>query len=129
MFGWDDMTALVAKAYRRLSPAEQARCRVFGQNYGEAGAIDVLGRRLGLPRAMSGHNSYWLWGPGDFDGSVLIIIGGDRADNAAFFDSLEVVGRTESRYSMPYERGLEVSIARRPKMSLQGVWPRLKMYI
>ena len=78
---------------------------------------------------MSGHNSYWLWGPGDFDGSVLIIIGGDRADNAAFFDSLEVVGTTESRYSMPYERGLEVSIARRPKMSLQGVWPRLKMYL
>ena len=129
MFGWDEMAALVARAYGRLTPAEQARCRVFGQNYGEAGAIDVLGRRLGLPRAMSGHNSYWLWGPGDFDGSVLIIIGGDRADNAAFFDSLEVVGTTESRYSMPYERGLEVSIARRPKMSLQGVWPRLKMYI
>jgi len=40
-----------------------------------------------------------------------------------------VVGTTESRYSMPYERGLEVSIARRPKMSLREVWPRLKMYI
>ena len=35
----------------------------------------MLGRRLGLPRAMSGHNSYWLWGPGDFDGSVLIMQG------------------------------------------------------
>ena len=78
---------------------------------------------------MSGHNSYWLWGPGDFDGSVLIIIGGDRADNAAFFDSLEVVGETRSRYAMPYEQGLEVSIGRRPKVPLREVWARLKMYI
>src|SRR5262249_41784574 len=80
MFGWEELVSLVDSAFQRLTPEERAHCRVFGQNYGEAGAIDVLGRRRGLPRAMSGHNNYWLWGPGDFDGSVLIIIGGDRPD-------------------------------------------------
>ena len=129
MFGWDQMTQLVAEAYRQLSPGERRRCRVFGQNYGEAGAIDVLGRRLGLPRALSGHNSYWLWGPGDDGWDVLIIIGGDRADNAEFFEEIEIVGQTDSPWSMPYERGLDVSIARRPKMSIREAWPRLKMYI
>ena len=49
MFGWEEMTALVAEAYSRLTPEERQRCRVFGQNYGEAGAIDVLGRQFGLP--------------------------------------------------------------------------------
>ncbi len=129
MFGWEELAALVAKACQRLAPGERSRCRVFGQNYGEAGAIDVLGRKLGLPRAMSGHNSYWLWGPGDFDGGVLIIIGGDRDDNAEFFEDIEIVGQTDARFAMPYERGLDVSIARRPKVDLRQAWPRLRHYI
>jgi len=129
MFGWDDMVDLVARAYAQLTPEEKQHARVFGQNYGEAGAIDVLGRKLGLPRAMSGHNSYWLWGPGSEPMNVLIIIGGDREDNARFFEDITIVGQTASPWSMPYERGLDVSIARKPKMNLRTVWPRLKNYI
>ncbi len=117
MFGWQELVAEVAEAYRRLSPEERRRAVVFGQNYGEAGAVDVLGRRLGLPRAISGHNSYWLWGPGDWDGSVLIIIGGDPEDNARWFESVEPVGTADSPYAMPYERGLEVSIGRRLRVA------------
>jgi hypothetical protein len=128
MFGWPEMTALVAKAYARLTPDERAHARVFGQNYGEAGAIDVLGRRLGLPHAISGHNSYWLWGPGNLDPRVLIVIGGDREDNAAVFDSLEVIGRVESRYSMPYER-VEVSIGRGLKLPERELWSMVRMFI
>jgi hypothetical protein len=128
MFGWDDLVAEVEKAYRRLSPDEQRRAVVFGQNYGEAGAIDVLGRPRGLPRAISGHNHYWLWGPGDWDGRVLIIIGGDRPDNAAFFEQIEIVGRTRSPYAMPYERDLDISIGRGLRMPVGEAWPRLKHY-
>jgi hypothetical protein len=129
MFGWEELAALVDTAYQRLTPKERARCRVFGQNYGEAGAIDVLGRRLGLPRAMSGHNSYWLWGPGTVEPTVVIIIGGDREDNARFFEEIEIVGQTRSPYAMPYERGVDVSIARRPRATLREAWPMLKHFI
>jgi Dolichyl-phosphate-mannose-protein mannosyltransferase len=129
MFGWEEMTALVAEAYRRLSLEERQRCRVFGQNYGEAAAIDVLGRRFGLPRALSGHNSYWVWGPDAGSWDVLIIIGGDRNDNARFFDEIEIVGQTRSQWAMPYERGLDVSIARRPKVDFHELWPALRQYI
>jgi len=129
MFGWEGMVQLVARAYQKLSPEERARCRVFGQNYGEAGAVDVLGRKLGLPRALSGHNSYWLWGPGTKDWDVLIIIGGEPDDNAAFFDQIEIVGQTTSEWSMPYERGINVSIARKPRVTIWKAWPELKRYI
>ena len=129
MFGWEAITQLVAKAYQRLTPDERKRCRVFGQNYGEAGAIDVLGQKLGLPRAMSGHNSYWLWGRDEPKPDILIIIGGDPADNARFFEEIEIVGQTSSPWAMPYERGLDVSIARKPKVDLNRVWPELKHYI
>jgi hypothetical protein len=129
MFGWEEMAALVAKAYGRLTPAERGRCLIFGQNYGEAGAIDVIGRKRGLPPAISGHNSYWLWGPRRREWDVVIIIGGDRQDNAAFFDRVEIVGQTRSEWAMPYERGLNVSIARGPRMPLAQAWPLVKQYI
>jgi hypothetical protein len=70
-----------------------------------------------------------VWGPGDFDGSVLIIIGGDRDDNREFFEDIEIVGQTSSPWAMPYENGLDVSIARRPKISLREAWPRLRFSI
>jgi 4-amino-4-deoxy-L-arabinose transferase-like glycosyltransferase len=128
MFGWEELVAEVAKAHRLLSPEERSRAVVFGQNYGEAGAVDVLGRRLGLPRAVSGHNSYWLWGPGDWDGSVMIIIGGDPADNAGWFEEVEQVGVWDHPYAMPYERGLGIFVARRFKYPLAESWGRLKNF-
>jgi hypothetical protein len=129
MFGWDELAAMVGRARDRLTPDERRRARVFGQNYGEAGAVDVLGRRLGLPPAISGHNSYWMWGPQGWDGSVLIIIGGDPEDNAKWFDRVEPVGTVDSPYAMPYERGIGVSIGRRLKMPVREAWPLLKNFI
>jgi hypothetical protein len=129
MFGWDEIAAMVGRAWEALTPEERRHARVFGQNYGEAGAVDVLDRRLGLPPTLSGHNSYWLWGPEGWDGSVLIIIGGDPQDNAKWFDSIQQVGTVDSPYAMPYERGIGVSIGRRLKMPVAEAWPLLKKFI
>jgi len=129
MFGWDEIAALVARAWATLTPEERLHARVFGQNYGEAGAVDVLDHHLGLPPTLSGHNSYWLWGPEGWDGKVLIIIGGDPEDNAKWFDSIQQVGKVNVPFAMPYERGIGVSIGRGLKMPVAGAWPKLKSYI
>ena len=76
MFGWREMAEKVAAVYRSLPPRDRVRAVFFGNNYGEAAAIDVFGSRLGLPPALSGHNNYYLWGPRGHDGSVIIIVGG-----------------------------------------------------
>jgi hypothetical protein len=49
-FGWEEMVATVAQAYSRLSPEERPGCGIFAQDYGQAGAIDFLGR-FHLPRS------------------------------------------------------------------------------
>ena len=49
--------------------------------------------------------------------------------NSPIFESIEIVGQTASPWSMPYERGLDVSIGRRPKVDLRQVWPELRHYI
>jgi hypothetical protein len=129
MFGWPELVAAVAIATERLTPDERRRAVVFGQNYGQAGAVEVLGRKLDLPRAVSGHNNYGLWGPGAWDGGVMIIIGGDPEDNASFFQSLEHVGVTDHPYAMPYERGVEISIGRGFRYLPPGsVWSRVVHY-
>ena len=76
---WLVLAAQVAEVYRTLPADEQKEAVFLGNNYGEAAAIDVLGRPLGLPPAVSGHNNYFLWGPQGHDGSVVIRLGGGLA--------------------------------------------------
>ncbi|HUO98760.1 MAG TPA: glycosyltransferase family 39 protein [Rhizomicrobium sp.] len=128
MHGWPQLAAKVAKVYWALPPKDRAKAVFFGENYGEAAAIDVLGRPLGLPPAISGHNNYWVWGPRGHDGSVVIILGGDRKHYEALFRSVEVAGWIEDPYAMPNETGLPVYVLRGMKMPLSEYWPRTKNF-
>ena len=128
MFGWEQMVGLVHEAYARLTPEERARCRIFGQNYGEAGAVDVLGRRLGLPPAISGHNSYWLWGPGECTGEVVIVIEGDLEEMRRLFATVELAATHHCTDCMPYEDDLPIYLARGLRQPLAEIWPGLAHY-
>jgi hypothetical protein len=73
--GWPRLTAQVATVYDGLPVREREETSIFTANYGEAGALDVYGRSYGLPEPLSGHNTYWLWGPGDALDQVVIAVG------------------------------------------------------
>ena len=128
MFGWPEMAAKVAKVYWSLPARERAQAVFFGNNYGEAAAIDVLGQRFGLPQAISGHNNYYLWGPRGHDGSVMIIIGGSAKHYADLFASYEIAGRIDTPYAMPYETNQPIYVLRGMKMPLLKYWPQVKHY-
>ncbi len=128
MHGWEELAQAVANVHRALPERERDRACVYGQNYGQAGAIDHFGPPLGLPRAMSGHNSYWMWGPGNCDGSVVIVIGGRREDHARAFESVEEAGRFECRDAMPYEARKTIWVARGIRAPLAEVWRQAKHY-
>lgn len=128
MFGWREMAAKIAKVYWSLPPQDRARAVFFGNNYGEAAAIDVFGRKLGLPPAISGHNNYYLWGPRGHDGSVVIIIGGSTEHYASLFRSYTVAGRIDNPYAMPYETNKPIYVLRGMKVPLQTYWPQTKHY-
>ena len=89
MHGWHDMAETVAGVVRALPDEDRAKACVFGQNYGEAGAMEYFGPALGLPPAVSAHNSYWLWGPGTCSGEVMIVIGDDRERLEELFEAVE----------------------------------------
>jgi hypothetical protein len=124
-FGWPEMAREVARIYHALPPEDRARAAVFGQNYGQAGAIDLFGPALGLPPVLSGHLSYHDWGLHGFDGSVLIVMDDDRETLERYFGDVEYGGRVEHPYSMPYQH-FDVWVCRDPKVDFATVWPRLK---
>ncbi|RPJ03389.1 MAG: hypothetical protein EHM31_00955 [Candidatus Aminicenantes bacterium] len=128
-FGWEEMAEAVAQVYQGLSDAERAVCGIYAQNYGEASAINIFGRRLGLPDATSGHNSYWLWGPVPGRGEVMIIIGGSADDHRQTYREVVEAARHINKYAMPYESDLPIFLCRGLKVKLQDLWPRLKKYI
>jgi hypothetical protein len=128
MFGWREMAERVAAVYWSLPPEDRARAVFFGNNYGEAAAIDVFGRRLGLPPAISGHNSYYLWGPRGFDGRVVIILGGSPQHYAELFGRVDAAGRIDAAYAMPYETDKPIYVLRNIKVPLKSYWPSVKTY-
>jgi len=128
MHGWREMAAAVSRVYASLPAADRARACFFGNNYGEAGAIDYFAAELELPPAVSGHNSYWLWGPGNCTGEVLLLLGGTREDHAEHFTELEPAGVFRCRDCMPYENDLTIWIARGLRAPLAEAWAGVRHY-
>ncbi len=128
MFGWEELAERVAEVYNSLPPQERAEAGIYAQNYGEAGAVDYFGPRMGLPPAISGHNSYWLWGPRNYN-STLIVIGGKEEDARKVFDEVTPAAQTFHRYAMPYENNRTIWICRKPRIDLKTLWPKTKHYI
>jgi hypothetical protein len=128
MHGWKEMAEAVAGVVRTLPAEDRAKACVFGQNYGEAGAMEYFGPGLGLPPAISRHNSYWLWGPGECTGEVLIVIGDDRERLEELFESAERGAVFTCRDCMPYENDRPIWIARGLRMPFPELWPAIKSF-
>lgn len=126
-FGWEEMVAETARVYNSLPPEDREKCAIFGNNFAEAGAIDLLGPKHGLPKAIGGHQSYWLWGPRQYTGECVIVLG-DRLESAQrWFESCEVGAELNNPYARPSENR-PVLLCRKMKYDLQEVWPRLKSW-
>lgn len=124
-FGWPEMAATVAGVYNSLPPDVRARTAIFGQNYGQAGAIDLFGPKYGLPPAISGHQSYFLWGPRGYTGESIIVMAGRQQDLESRFAEVRKVARTDHPYSMPYEH-FDIFYCRGLHRPLAEVWPQVK---
>ena len=126
-FGWDYMVQEVARVYNSLPPDERARTAIFSNGWGEAAAVDYYGPKYGLPPAISKHNNYWIWGPRDYDGSIMIILRSRGRDEPELFASVQDMGAL----SHPYARRDEwfhILLCRGLKANLRDAWPGLKLW-
>src|SRR5204862_3715863 len=129
-FGWQEMVASVAHVYHHLRPEDEKRAAIFCQNYGEAGAIDFFGPKFGLPPAISGHQNYFLWGPRDWNGEVVLVLDTRDDDERELFASVEDLGQiVSSPWAMPFERRTHIYLCRDLKVNVLECWPQVKKWL
>ena len=128
-FGWPDLVRAVAAAYDKVPAQDRADTAIYANDFATAGAIDLLGPKFGLPKAIGAHQSYWLWGPRNYTGSTMIVVGGSAEDARKWFDDVTVIAQLHNPYTgTAYGWAHKTVLLCRGKKftSLTDVWPRLK---
>ncbi len=127
--GWPRFIQTVSTAWRRIPAVQRRRTAIFTANYGEAGAIDLLGRSHGLPHAYSGHNGFSEWGMPPARDTFALVIGDDAAADAApDFARCRRLATVNDGVGLDNdEQGLPLLLCR-PTASWPALWPHLTHY-
>jgi hypothetical protein len=129
--GWPELVQEVAKIRDSLTPEERAHLGIIGTNYGEAGAINLYGPQYGLPRAISGVNSFWQRGYGDPPPQRVIVIGLSRKYMDESFESCRLAGHTWNRYGVKNEETADhpdIYVCGPPKDGWPKFWDDFRYY-
>jgi 4-amino-4-deoxy-L-arabinose transferase-like glycosyltransferase len=125
-FGWREIADETAVAWNQLPVDQRTDCGIFAQDYGQAGAIDFFGAVAGLPAALSGDRTYFLWGPRNYSGECMIVLGDRRDVLERYWQDVEFVG-TSAPNTWALEAEIPVYICRHKKFaSLTALWPTIK---
>lgn len=123
--GWERLVNEVAAAHESL-PADAV---VVTRSYGEAGAIDLYGPPLGLPRAFSVSNNYWLWGPPPGSADAAVVVGFSREGVDELFDECALTWRFETPHGVASEEeGAPVWRCSGLRMEWPEWWAEAKLY-
>jgi hypothetical protein len=133
--GWEEFVAQIAGVYENLPDEDQEQCVIFGGSYNQAASVDFLGKKHGLPPAVSRHNNYWLWGPGDKSWDVVIAVYVPKELLDDMFGEVVEAGRTSGEYfarNSLDNKGRNdepIYLCRYPKRPISEVWAEWKMFL
>jgi hypothetical protein len=136
--GWPELVHTVARVWRGLPPGQRAQAVIFAANYGEAGAINELGRSDGLPEAVSGHNSLWFWGPGNPKATIVVAVVPKLPQQGVsqlvaklrqdFLQVRAVAALGNSEHIANQEDGGHVYLCNGPLLPWGTLWPSLRHF-
>jgi len=127
-FGWQEIADEAAVAWNLIPAEQRSDCGIFAQDYGQAGAIDFFGRRQGLPASLSGHQTWYLWGPRGYSGNCLIVLGDRRERLDQLFEHVDFVGASADN-PWALETQISVYICRGSRFgALSALWPKIKRW-
>jgi Dolichyl-phosphate-mannose-protein mannosyltransferase len=127
-YGWEQLVDDVAGARARLAPEERGRVAYFAPSYGQAGALEWLGRDRGLTPVYSTHNTYYLWGPPPEPIDVAIVIGNTSERLGELFESVELATVHDCEFCMPWRDHMPIWIVRRERTPVASHWREWKHF-
>lgn len=129
--GWEEFTESVAQVWNGLSAGERARAAIMAGNYGEVGALNLYGKRWGLPRAISGVNSSWERGYGGTEPETVVVVGYPQEFLKRYFESCEEAGRVWNKFGVANEETIEdpvIFVCRGLKGSWAEFWKAARKF-
>jgi len=135
--GWPQVDRSVDAVWTSLPPSQRASAVLFADNYGLAGAINELGRGMGLPTAVSRQNSEWWWGPGNPHATTFVAVapgpfgGGTGYGSylAQFFTSVRLAATLSNPYGLHNQQwDGHVYVCTGPRQPWAQMWPQLREY-
>ena len=128
--GWPEMIQTVAGIYADLPEAEKSKAGILAGENDEAAALNLYGGEYGLPRAISGSNTFWLRGYGNPPPEILIVVGYSQENVDSLFGECSVAGMVSNPYGV--ENDLRdppnIFVCRDPLLPWNELWETLKRY-
>ncbi|HEU5233363.1 MAG TPA: glycosyltransferase family 39 protein [Terriglobales bacterium] len=101
--GWNELVKIVAGIRDSLAPDQRESVGILVGNYGEQGAIELLGRAYHLPAPISMTNSAWLRGYPVPPPSTLIVVGNSAEWVDKNFSSCRLAGHNANSQGVDNE--------------------------
>ncbi|MEN6311395.1 MAG: glycosyltransferase family 39 protein [Acidobacteriota bacterium] len=128
MFGWEELSRDVSAVFLSLPEAERATAVVLARNYGEAASLEYYADKYPLPRVISMHNSYWLWGYPKEGLRTVIVLRGSAEDHKKSCGEVALAAVHTCRYCMPYENDMPIYVCRGLKVPVDEIWKNGKSF-
>lgn len=125
--GWDELVKTVAGIRDSLPPDQQASLGITVANYGEQGAIEILGPAYHLPPPISTTNSAWLRGYPTPQPTTLIVLGLTSQQANRIFTGCRLAGRNGNAEGVKNEESQyhpDIFVCGPPRLPWAQLWPQ-----
>jgi Dolichyl-phosphate-mannose-protein mannosyltransferase len=129
--GWDELVKTVAVIRDSLPAEQQQSLGVLVGNYGEAGAVEILGPAYHLPTPISMTNSAWLRGYPATMPTTLIVVGFSRARAERAFTSCRLAGHNENSEGVENEESRDhpdIFVCGGPRLPWPEFWTKYQSF-
>ena len=129
--GWNELVRTVAGIRDSLSPVQQASVGVLVNNYGEQGAVELIGPAYQLPMPISFTNSAWLRGYPKSPPLTLIVIGFSREGAERAFTSCRLAGQNRNDYGIQNEESQlyrDIFVCEGPRLPWPEFWKNYQTF-
>jgi hypothetical protein len=123
-FGWEELVQLTREAYDGIPDAERDGTIILTFSRAVASSIEFFDDELPPPR--SGDMSYYLWGWGGKEPDTVLTVGISQETLDQIFEEVTVVSTFSHPHVNPWRNGTLIAIGRKPKLTMEALWPQIK---
>jgi 4-amino-4-deoxy-L-arabinose transferase-like glycosyltransferase len=129
--GWDELVKTIAGIRDSLPTEQRANVGVLAGNYGEQGAVEILGAAYHLPMPISMTNSAWLRGYPNPEPTTLIVVGFSQESADRTFTGCRLAGHNSNSEGVQNEENLnhpDIFVCGPPRMPWAEFWKTHQRY-